>query len=320
MSNTTDGLPISLEECLRASQDKGRCIFPAGNEGFWLKSELGGLKRCPEHLIDPPAPGEVKRLLWHVRLPVATYQCQPDAHHPANAWLYICRDPDYHVDKLDREERRKVRCAQRAFRFEFLDHPTLVAHGTDAFCDTRARHGLSDATPHCFRRLVDEEASLPGHWAVGAWCGSELAAFFTLDVVHDWVELFPYAANAHLRSRPINGLMDFVLDYFLTQRRVRYVSCGVSSIQESSKAATLHRFKRDVGFETIPVHRAFVFHPLVAPLANRASLWMLRRLCRTCPGNQAIRKATGLLATHLGYNPMPAQPQEHKSEAEGVQA
>jgi hypothetical protein len=315
MTEAANTMAVGLNEYLLAVRQAGGCIFPAGLDGFWMKSELRCLTRRPDHLLEPVPVKQVERLLWRSRLPLASYARHPDSEHPANAWLYLCRDPDYDKEKLDRDERRKIRSAQRVFRFEFLDHPTLVEHGTAAFCDTRARHGLANATPHSFRTMVEAQASQPGRRVVGAWSGSELAAFFTLEVIDDWVDLFPYAANAHLRSRPVNGLMDFVLDYFLTQRHARYVSCGLSSIQESSKADTLHRFKRDVGFETIPVHREFVFHPLLAPLANRATLWGLRSLRAIRPGSSAIRKATGVLATYLGHNFMPADSRQPAFDA-----
>jgi hypothetical protein len=306
MTRNPDSMAVSLDQYIETLKQNGERIFPAGGEGFWTKSEFGCLTRRPDHLLDPPPLQQVKRLLWQSRLPLASYVRYPDPQHPANAWLYLCRDPEYHIDKLDRDERRKVRCARRNFRFDFLDHRTLADHGVAAFCDTLGRHGLSGATPKAFGELVAAHARLPGHRIVGAWCETELAAFFTLEVIHDWVDIFPYAANARLQMRPVNGLMDFMLDYFLTQGHARYVSCGLSSIQETSKADTLHRFKRDVGFETIPVHRAFVFHPLLAPLANRVTLWGLRGLRTVRPGSAAIRKAAGVLATHLGHNFMPA--------------
>ena len=318
MNHQQDSAAVSVDQYIETLERNGDCIFPAGGEGFWSRSEFGCLTRRPDHLLDPPPPKQVKRLLWQSRLPLASYVLQPDPRHPANAWLYLCRDPGYHVDKLDRDERRKVRCAQRTFRFDFLDHRTLADQGIAAFCDTRARHGLSDATPRAFAQMVATEASLPGHRVVGAWCGTELAAFFTLEVIHDWVDLFPYAATAHLRMRPVNGLMDFVLDYFLAQGHARYVSCGLSSIQETSKADTLHRFKRDVGFETIPVHREFVFHSLLAPLANRATLWGLRGLRAVRPGSTAIRKAAGVLATYLGHNFMPADSRQPAGTSHGT--
>jgi hypothetical protein len=94
------------------------------------------------------------------------------------------------------------------------------------------------------------------------------------------------------------------------------VSAGLSSIQEVSGAQGLHFFKKKVGFECWPVHRGAVFHPLLAPLANIATLQALRVLRRLRPGSPAIRKAAGLLSSYLGHNPMPPNGSLSEKETE----
>ena len=47
------------------------------------------------------------------------------------------------------------------------------------------------------------------------------------------------------------------LDYCLSQGRCREVTYGLSSIQEIDRTASLDYFKKKVGFESRPVHRAF---------------------------------------------------------------
>ena len=108
------------------------------------------------------------------------------------------------------------------------------------------------------------------------------------------------AANEHLRSYPNNGLLHFALDYCLTQGRCRVVSYGLSSIQEVNRTATLDYFKRKVGFEARPVHREFLFHPLIRPLVNPLSYWIVRGSSKVCPHSRTLRKAAGMLATCLG--------------------
>jgi hypothetical protein len=122
--------------------------------------------------------------------------------------------------------------------------------------------------------------------------------------------VFPYSANEHLSHRPVNGLVHNVFEHFLVERKFRVVSFGLSSIQEESNSVGLHSFKKRIGCVCRPVHRAVAFHPLLAPLANSISLWGLRRIRRLWPGHPAIRKAAGILAAHLGANPMPQEPPE----------
>ena len=106
-----------------------------------------------------------------------------------------------------------------------------------------------------FRHEFGKFGENHAHSAIGAWAGDSLAAFVTLTTVDDWVDIFPYAANDHLKGCPVNGLIHYVLDHFLVQRKCRVVNYGLSSIQEVSKAKGLHAFKLKVGFECLAVHR-----------------------------------------------------------------
>ena len=257
-----------------------------------------------------PSPEEIRSVLRRALSPVASYSRRPDADHPQNAWLYVCEDQDYNLEKLGSTARRDIRRALRAFRFEFIDHWTLLEKGETCFCDTRRRVWLNDGTPEVFRKTYENFGKNPAHKILGAWVGDRLAAYLTLSVVDDWVDIFPFAADEYLRLCPNNGMIHVCLDHFLVQRKFRLVNYGLSSIQELTKAKGLHAFKKKVGFAAHPVHRAFVFHWLAKPFANRLLLAGLR-LCRApLAAGPALLKASGLLATHLGRNPMPEDPDE----------
>jgi len=188
----------------------------------------------------------------------------------------------------------------RAFRYEFLDPDTVLAHGAQPYCDTRARVGLSDGTLQCFQHHAASLIGNPGFKIVGAWCGDQLAAYLSMLMVDDWALVAAYAANEHLRSCPNNGLLHFGLDYCLTQGRCRVVTYGLSSIQEVNRTTTLDYFKKKVGFEGRPVYRAFLFHPLLRPLVNPLTYWIMRGCSKLCPHSRTLRKAAGMLAASLG--------------------
>ena len=304
----------TVEEHVRALRAQGQWARVAGPRTFWQAAEMRSLALHPEFLLEVPEPAAIRRMLWRVCSPLATYVRPPDASHPQNAWLYVSADQHYHLDKLKRTVRRNIRRAQEVLRFEFLDDETLRQHGAKAFCDTRTRVGLSDGTVAAFCRMHAAHVANPGRAVVGAWAGDQLAGYVTLSLVDDWAEIYIYAQDAFLSERPVNGLIDHVFDYFLVQRRFRLVSLGVSSIQEESNAAGLHAFKRYVGCECRPVHRAFVFHPILAPFANSLTLWGLRCLRGFWPRHPEIRKAAGILAAHRGANPMPQDTRDSSEE------
>lgn len=306
----------SLAQHVQALRDQGRLAFSATPTTFWQGAEMRSLALCPPFAFDLPPRRQIRKALWQAKSPVATYVCHPDADHPQNAWLYVCCDQQYGLGKLDAAVRTNIRRAQRSLRFEFISDEALLEHGTKPFCDTRSRVGLSDGTLEAHREMCAAHKANPGRAVLGAWHEDKLAAFTTLVLVDDWVDIYSYADQDYLNLRPVNGLIHYVMDYFLVQRKFRLVSAGLSSIQEVSGAQGLHFFKKKVGFECWPVHRGVVFHPLLAPLANIATLQALRLLRRLRPGSPAIRKAAGLLSSYLGHNPMPPNSSTPEHEAE----
>lgn len=103
-----------------------------------------------------------------------------------------------------------------------------------------------------------------------------------------------------LRSNPNDALAYTVLSRYLIERKCRLVSYGLSSVQNESNAAGLHRFKLKLGFKARAVHRAFVPHPLMRPLFNRLTLWGVSTMLRYKPGGRHLRKAQGVLASMCG--------------------
>jgi hypothetical protein len=239
---------------------------------------------------------DAQTLLRHGRAGLLSFLLEPDEHHPANGWLYVCHDQSYTLGKLANEVRRHVRRAQGSLRIEPIGWRTLLAHGFSAYNDTRARLGLSDGSLTHFGERFNAFASYPGHYAVGAWKGETLVAFVTLIVVDDWVAMEgSFSANAALALRPNNGLAHYVLDYFLVKQKCATVTFGASSIQESSQHSGLHDFKVRIGFEAKPVHRAFILRAALRPLANGITLWLIKTALRFRPGNPYLSKAVGVL-------------------------
>jgi hypothetical protein len=165
--------------------------------------------------------------------------------------------------------------------------------GKQAYCDTLARTGLSvdnrEPFEIRFRRPRTESRYL------GALKGDRLAAFFLVTEVDDWVSMGGYSANEFLPLRPNNALVFYVLHHYLVEKKFRVVSYGLSSIQADSRAEGLHKFKLKMGFESVPVHRAFVVNPLFRPFVNRVSWKLASGMLKLSPQHPLLKKAEGAL-------------------------
>ena len=101
------------------------------------------------------------------------------------------------------------------------------------------------------------------------------------------------------RSSTVRALISGLPDY-LVIKRYDLVSYGLSSVQAVSTAAGLHEFKTKVGFEAIPVHRAFVAHPLLRLFVNSVAQRCVSSMLMLTPGSRLLKKCEGTLSTMLG--------------------
>lgn len=308
---TSPGIrPPSIRDYASDKRRGGTSILPGSRGTIWARYEAGTMLRLPTFRTTPPAPGEVRRALWRGPATAASFVVEPDERHPANAWLYLCTDRAYTLEKLSHSMRKNVRRGLKELRVTPLGKDQLLAHGARAFCDTRRRVGLDDGTPDEFRRRYAGRAAV-GQVFLGAWKDDQLAAFLSMTAVEEWVEINGWCSmDAWLHLRPNDTLMYSALAHYLTETGCRVVSDGLSSIQATTIEAGLHAFKTKIGFEARPVHRAFVLHPLAHPLANRATLWALRMALRLRPGDRRLKKAEGLLTYIRGDSRLPAPPGE----------
>jgi hypothetical protein len=276
-------------------------IMPGGPGTFWVEYQYGIMIRIPKFHLAPPTPNEIRQVLWRRWAMAVSYLLEPDEHHPANTWLYICTDRAYVLDKLSSSRRRNVRLGFKELRIAPLTSEQLLAHGAQAFCDTCRRVGLSGGTPEGFRQFVTVSTSLQEHVFLGAWKDNQLAAFLSILEVDDWVDIQgTYSMDALLRYKPNDTLIYSALFHYLVELRYRLVFNGISSVWVESNAAGLHEFKTKMGFEARPVYRAFVPHPLLQPLVNRLTLWGVNTALRFRSESRRLRKARGILAYQLG--------------------
>ena len=291
---------MSMTELATDLAKTGIQILPGESGTIWSRFSSGPFTRIPAFHLAVPTPDEIRRVLRRGSAMVASYLREPDEHHPANTWLYLCTDQDYSLEKLTPAMRRDVRRALRQLRVASLTYDELLTHGAQAFCDTRRRVGLNDGTLEEFRqRFITRR--LPEVVILGAWKDNQLAGFLSITEVDDWAEINGnFSVDALRQYGPSDALVYSALSYYLVERKCRLVSYGISSIRDDDNAGGLHRYKKKVGCEARPVHRAFVFHPLLRPLVNRLTLWGVNALLRFRPGDDRLLKARGVLTCLLG--------------------
>src|SRR5687767_1052664 len=103
----------SLAEYASQLKRDGLRVLPGTGGTFWVEYESWGWLRMPTFTLAPPDIAELKRNLSGLNA-FASYLLEPDRDHPMNAWLYVCRDQSYSLDKLTSAGRRDARRACRS--------------------------------------------------------------------------------------------------------------------------------------------------------------------------------------------------------------
>jgi len=296
---------LSMKEYASAIERKGQRVVPGANGTYWVRYESHALMRMPPCCTDLPDPEELRLLFRHDKALLLSYLTKPNKEHPANAWLYVCSNSNYCRKTLAPPARRNINRGYAELRIASLSVHDVLAHGFQAFRDTRTRVGVDDGTERMFQQRFSQRANCSGHVFLGAWKSDKLAAFASITEVEDWAVIEGcFSANDALPLRPNDTLVFHALSHYLNEKGCRLVSYGASSIQSHGNRDSLHRFKIKMGFEAQPVHRAFVFHPFLRPFVNRISFWGVNTLLRLNPGERRLKKLAGVLGVALGQSPI----------------
>jgi len=288
--------PVCLSDYVRGLAGAGRRVFPGANSSYWAQYEPGTMVRVPMHCLQPPSARELWRLHWIRLSPLVSFITEPANTAQADSTLYLCRDHAYCLQKLDHAARTNIRRGLRELKIEFLTHEQVLCSGARAFIDNHRKFNPATATAEEFRRQYSGPTGVPGNVFIGAWKDHVLAAFIHVVFVDDWVNISGRCAmDEFLNLRPNETLLYATLAYFLAANRVQVVHAGVNSIDERADAPGLHRFKLKMGFEAVPVHRAFVLHPAIRLLSRMPAQGVVSLIRRLSPASRRMRLAECVL-------------------------
>jgi len=278
-------------------------------DGCWVVHEHVSYVRLPTAL-GAPDPRARHALHWRRFAPLVSYPvpARPDGTD-ANAAFYACRDRDYDVERLVKKARRDVRHGLRSVTVRTLDFPDLALLGHPALVDTLARNRMAAPSPASFAADCRLRGRFACERAFGAFAGDELVAWMTTHRVGAVVDLGAVSMLWDRRSL----CASYALVYTVTRAALRdegasHVGYGLSSLQQESRAASLHQFKAWLGFEALPVRRVFELHPLLRPLASRPLLDLARHALGYAPDTRVSRKLRGVVDLMRGGPAPPLEP------------
>jgi len=271
-------------------------VLGADGTQAWVTHLRGQLQRLPLERTDPPDPAEIRRLLRLRGVWLVNYLVEGSEAHRANCFDYVCRGPEYVLERLPPNARRDVRRGLRQFAIRLCTWDELAEKGFAALADTVARHGDAPPPADAIQNYVNAHKGTPFYDVWGAWDGEELAAWMTLYRIDDWTMIdIARSRTSALKGCPNNAILYAATHHYLVKERLAYVAYGLSTVQVNVDVMAMHRYKTRMGYEAIPLRLVFAVPAAIRPLlASRPASWGWERLAGLRPQSAILRKVAGM--------------------------
>ncbi len=204
-----------------------------------------------------------------------------DQKGPSDFW-YIIKDTFEGLDELSSNVRRKIRRAEELFEYKKIEYQTIKDFGFPiieaTFKDYKVKDRsmnkevFSDYLDYCAKGEFD-------YWGIFERGNQKLVGFST---VHLWENACEYEITAiwpeYLRnsSYPYYGLYQRMNEYYLSERKFKYVSDGSRSITEHSNIQPFleQNFKFRKAYCKLKIHYKWWFGAIVRVLYPfRGLIW-----------------------------------------------
>jgi hypothetical protein len=309
----------TLSEYAHHLQSRGERACPtADGHELWVNFTATGLIRLPATSTSPVSRTTARELLRTRGIWVLDYLLEPDDSKPPNAFLYLCRDPDYDLMRLSKNGRKAVRRGLKNVQVRRVSWTEVVDKGYAATMETDRRHGIAISSEAEYRvRMKTEDSPFYELW--GAWEGEDLVAWLRVLKVDDWACIvYSPSRDSALHTYANNAMRYETLRELLTVEKRREVCTGLTGITPDVPLRTLHVYNTRMGFEAVPVHREFAARWWLRwSLANRPAAWFWAKMAKRFSQVFAIHRMAGLARFMAGVDRHPlawADAQDEEAE------
>ncbi|MCL4552101.1 MAG: hypothetical protein M1305_00885 [Candidatus Marsarchaeota archaeon] len=265
---------------------------------WWCESGPRVWQAFPFHWCISPSEDELRTFLRQTRAIGLRYSTELDAPEGVVSYHIVYASKRYEMEQLPKKARYDVRKGLSYARIEPIPFSRLATEGWALRAETLARQGRTAAeTQESWERLCLSAADLPSFETWGAVHEEQLVAALLAFTLDDCCSiLYQLSATAHQKWGVNNALTYAFTNEALSRSDVLRMFYGLHSLDAP---ASVDDFKLRMGYVAKPVRQRVVFHPLLAPLFNRATYAVVRQLVRLFSANPALAKTEGMMRFYL---------------------
>jgi hypothetical protein len=257
-------------------------------------------------LIDP-AYTDLSQLLRRERAIAIRYSTPLSALVGKVSYHVVSIDKNYGLGLLPKKARHDVQHGIAHATIEPIALSRLAEEGWTLRAQTLIRQGRDRAEHEkWWRRLCQGAEGLAGFEAWGALHDGKLvAALLALTTDECCSILYQQSLTDHMKYSVNNALTYAFTHEVIRRPHIRQVFYGLQSLDAPT---TIDEFKFRMGYTAKPVRQRVVFHPMLAPIFNKASHALVLQLRRWQPANSMLAKTEGMLRFYIqGKQPLEQQ-------------
>jgi hypothetical protein len=265
---------------------------------YWYDAGPRVFQAFPYHWVIQPTEDELSSFLGQKRAIALRYSTPVDSPIGCISYHAIYDEPSYTLDGLDRRSRQNIRKGLKNCRVEPISFERLAKDGWLLEMDTTSRQGrqVTISEESWYRRYM-AAVDLPGFEAWGALVDGRLVASLFTFQMEDCCEMISQQCHRDYLNARVNNALSFVVTKTMVNRSVN--RSVFYALQSLDAPASVDRFKFRMGYTAKPVRQRVVFHPLLAPVFNKATYAVVKRMLRRKPNNSSLAKMEGMLRFYL---------------------
>jgi hypothetical protein len=276
------------------------------SSSYWYEASPRVYQAFPYHWLIQPTENELLDILRQNRAIALRYSAPFDTNPGCVSYHAIYAKSSYTLDGLDRRSRQNIRKGLKNCRVEPISLRRLAEDGWRLEMDTANRQGRKiTMNERSWQKRYLSAADLQGFEAWGALIDDRLVASLFTFQMEDCCEMLSQQCHGDYLKVRVNNALSFVVTRTMIERPgIRSVFYSLESLDAPP---SVDQFKFRMGYAAKPVRQRAIFHPLLAPVLNKASYAILKRLRELRPDNPFLSKANGMLRFYLEGRYLPTE-------------
>ena len=306
---------MEIENFTKWQERQGNRVLRT-ESSYWYEAGPHVFQAFPYDWQINPSDQELRDLMVHNQIAAVRFSTPVSAELGKISYHIIKKYP-YTIDSLKNKSRKNIRIGLSRSEVKEISVARLAEEGWALQYNTLVRQDRTDSmNRQKWENICLSAEGLPGFKAWGCYVDGNMAScLLTLRV--DGTAYFLYSLS---HEKYLDLRVNHVIFYEVTRRLLcgDGVHTAFFTVQSLDAPKSVDEFKFRIGLEPVAVRQRVVFHPALAPFANKYTHKVILSLLKTNLKKSFLAKAEGIFRFYLDGK-VPFAQQEYPECLTGAQ-